>query len=222
MLSGETMHKNTEQVSPKPTSKKKLKMESEISSNTVLEVNATETTTISQRPKSTKKAKDTHQENFDQKHSVTNQFREETLSEHRPPKGSLSELVFFNNLEILETALSEEDIDPNMRDGIGATCSWTPLYWAVKLMKYDAVKLLLESGSNINIVVNDCEECCGTVLDLATLRGDEDMETLLREFGEKEDVEFGQSFKAIRTKLRGKAPAFNFRYYGKKKLEEAA
>lgn len=159
--------------------------------------------------------------NIDYKHQSINQFREEILSEHRPPKGSLSELVFFNQIENLQIKLSL-DFEPNTRDGVGATCSWTPLYWAVKFMKYDAVRILLENGSNINIVVNDCEECCGTVLDLATLRGDEKMELLLREFAEKDDVEFGQSFKAIRTKLRGKAPAFNFRYYGKKKLEEVA
>jgi len=84
------------------------------------------------------------------------------------------------------------------------------------------MKVLLEAGANINLVVNDCDECCGTVLDLATIRGDDEIEDILREYAEKEDINFGQSFKAIRTKLRGKAPAFNFRYYGKAKKDEAA
>lgn len=159
---------------------------------------------------------------FDQKHNVTNNFREDTISECRPPQGSLSELVFLNKIKEIKLALSQEDFLSNNRDGVGSSCSWTPLYWAVKLRKYDIVELLLENGANINIVVNDCEECCGTVLDLATLRGDDEIEVLLRAYAEKEEVEFGQSFKPVRTKLRGKAPAFNFRYYSKKKVEEAA
>ena len=44
---------------------------------------------------------------------------------------------------------------------------------------------------------------------------------MIREFAEKDDINLGQSFKAIRTKLRGKAPAFNFRYYTKKGQEQA-
>lgn len=179
--------------------------------------NTLEVLETAKRPK-TKKSSKQKSENYDQNHNVTHQFREETISQHRPPKGSMSEMVFFNQLELLEATLLITE--PNVRDGMGATCSWTPLYWAVKFTKYEAVQLLLENGSNINTVVNDCEECCGTVLDLATIRGDDRMESLLRAFAEKDEVELGQSFKAIRTKLRGKAPAFNFRYYGKKKLEE--
>jgi hypothetical protein len=229
--SGETMQKNTDMKektgsSSRASSKQKeineIEVTTEITVITTLENNDTKTPKATKRSTSKKSITETHQDNFDKKHSITNQFREETASEHRPPKGSLSELVFLNKLEILENKLLSGNINPNERDEVGVTCSWTPLYWAVKLMKYEAVKILIENGANINIVVNDCEECCGTVLDLATLRGDDSMEILLREFGEKEDVEFGQSFKAIRTKLRGKAPAFNFRYYGKKKMEEAA
>ena len=47
---------------------------------------------------------------------------------------------------------------------------------------------------------------------IQSLTDDKDLQ---REFAEKEDLSFSQSFKAIRTKLRGKSPAFNFRYYGK-------
>lgn len=169
-----------------------------------------------------KNSSDSQFNKLDQKHNVINSFREETISDCRPPQGSLSELVFLNKIKEIKLALSQEDFLSNNRDGSGTSCSWTPLYWAVKLRKYDIVELLLENGANINIVVNDCEECCGTVLDLATLRGDDEIEVLLRAYAEKEEVEFGQSFKPVRTKLRGKAPAFNFRYYSKKKIEEAA
>ena len=192
--------------------------QSNIEVSNVSDVKVLEMLDQTKRSKSKKSSKST--DNYDQNHNVTQQFREEIISQHRPPQGSLSELVFFNQIELLQEQLI--NAEPNERDGVGSTSSWTPLYWAVKFMKYDAARILLEHGSNINTVVNDCEECCGTVLDLATLRGDDEMENLLRAFAEKDDVEFGQSFKAIRTKLRGKAPAFNFRYYGKKKVEETA
>ena len=154
-------------------------------------------------------------ESYDKNHNVSNKIREETIS-HRPPKNTLSELIYLNKLLELEKRLKTKT-DPNSRDEQGSTFSWTPLYWGVKMGRFDCVKLLLNYGADINIVVNDHEECCGTVLDLATLRSDMEMEIILREFAEKEDVNLGQAFKAIRTKLRGKAPAFNFRYYGKKK-----
>ncbi len=137
---------------------------------------------------------------------------------YRPPKNSLSNLVLENEIEILKVKLLE--IDPNERDVSGYTASWTPLYWSVKLNRVECVRLLLEGGADINMVVNDIEECCGTVLDLATLRGDDIMENLLREYAVKDEVNFGQAFKAIRTKLRGKAPAFNFRYCGKARAED--
>lgn len=159
----------------------------------------------------------TQSDNYDIAYGITKKIREEVIISHRPPKNSLSELVFNGKIEELKKKLKQQNINPNLRDECGSTCSWTPLYWSVKLGKIDIARILLNHGANINLVVNDFEECCGTVLDLATLRGDDEMECLLREFAEKDDINFGQSFKAIRTKLRGKAPAFNFRYYGKKK-----
>ena len=152
---------------------------------------------------------------YDKNHNVSNKIRSEIIS-YRPPKNSLSELIYLDKSLELEKKLKSQT-DPNRRDEEGETHSWTPLYWGVKMGHVECVKLLLTYGADINIVVNDHDECCGTVLDLATLRSDDEMELILREFAEKEDVNLGQAFKAIRTKLRGKAPAFNFRYYGKKK-----
>lgn len=161
-------------------------------------------------------------EQYGYQYQVTNFIREEVVLAHRPPKGSLSELVFLNQLDNLIKRLECADCDANAIDATGSTHSWTPLYWAVKMRRIECMAVLLNHGVNINIVVNDSDECCGTVLDLATLRDDSEIEEMLREFAEKEDVNLGQSFKAIRTKLRGKAPAFNFRYYSKKKNNEAA
>jgi ankyrin repeat protein len=140
------------------------------------------------------------------------------VSNNKPPKNSLSELVFHEKIEELEKKL-KLGIIPDGRDEHGLTASWTPLYWSVKYRKIECVKLLLSYGANINLVVNDLEECCGTVLDLATLRCDDEMEFILREFAEKEEVNLGVTFKAIRTKLRGKAPAFHFNSYGKKRTD---
>lgn len=170
-------------------------------------------------------------------------FDRELKFNYAPPKDSLSKFVFENDISKLEEKISikvnsinvdflnkdeinveksiENDLELcsliNKRDEIGFTASWTPLYWSVKLNRIECVKLLLNHGADVNMVINDFEECCGTVLDLATLRGDDEMESLLREHAKTEEANFGQSFKAIRSKLRGKAPAFNFRYYGKKK-----
>lgn len=160
--------------------------------------------------------------NQNKKRNVIQNFREETQIHYRPPVNSLSEIIFNNNIEALGKFLENNIEQVNERDNSGSTCSWTPLYWSVKLKRIDCMRLLLAAGANINLVVNDCDECCGTVLDLATIRGDDAIEEILREYAEKDDINFGQSFKAIRTKLRGKAPAFNFRYYGKTKKEEVA
>lgn len=139
---------------------------------------------------------------------------------NQPPKNSLSELVYSENLDELLQKLNCETINVDCRDEEGPTASWTPLYWSVKFRKIECAKLLLTYGADINMVVNDLDECCGTVLDLATLRCDEEMETLLRDFAEKDDINLGVTFKAIRTKLRGKAPAFHFNGFGKKKADE--
>lgn len=159
--------------------------------------------------------------NESKKREVIQNFREETQINYRPPTNSLSEIVFNNNIDALEKFLLDNIEEINERDNSGSTCSWTPLYWSVKLKRIECMKMLLEAGANINLVINDCDECCGTVLDLATIRGDENVEEILRDYAEREDITFGQSFKAIRTKLRGKAPAFNFRYYGKNKKDES-
>lgn len=143
----------------------------------------------------------------------------EASSNFKPPKNSLSELVFYEKIEELQKKL-KSGMHPDCRDNNGLTASWTPLYWSVKFRKIECVRLLLKHGADINMVVNDFEECCGTVLDLATLRSDQEMEVLLREFAEKDDVNLSMKFTAIRTKLRGKAPAFHFNTYPKKKQED--
>ena len=138
--------------------------------------------------------------------------KEISNQEKIPPKNSISELVFHNKIEELKKNLNQQ-IDLDCRDNVGQTASWTPLYWGVKFGKTDCVRLLLDSGANINVVINDLEECCGTVLDLAILRGDTEMEDLLRAYVEKQELNLNLTFTAIRTKLRGKAPAFLFNSY---------
>lgn len=152
-------------------------------------------------------------------HKIQNKIRNETLLACKPNKNSISYLIYSNNIKKLYDKLQNEDLYLDQRDDNGLSCSWTPLYWCVKLKRYDCAELLLQNGANINIVINDFDECCGTALDLAILRNDEKMEKLLREYAEKDDVNLGQAFKAIRTKLRGKSPTFNFNYYGKKAQE---
>ncbi len=130
-----------------------------------------------------------------------------------PPKNSISELVFKNKISLLKKKLQAGNIDLDSRDNVGSTASWTPLYWSVKYNKTECVRLLLEHGASLNIVVNDLDECCGTVLDLALLRNDTEMEAILREFSNNDDSNLNVTFKAIRTKLRGKSPSFNFNSY---------
>lgn len=166
------------------------------------------------------KKKNPKQENEIYDTIYSNKSENKSMSHNKPPKNSLSELVYLNKLKELEKKLKCEKINIDCRDEEGVTASWTPLYWSVKFRKVECAKLLLSYGADINIVVNDLEECCGTVLDLATLRCDEEMEAILREFAEKDDINLGVTFKAIRTKLRGKAPAFHFNGFGKRKSEE--
>lgn len=145
-----------------------------------------------------------------------NELYKEDKKNVKPQKNSLAELVFKNKSQELSEKLQINVQDLEVRDDAGDTISWTPLYWAVKFRHIECVKILLEYGASINTVVTDLDECCGTVLDLATLRGDEEIESILREFIEKGSLSTTNSpYKAIRTKLRGKAPAFNFAYYGK-------
>jgi len=156
---------------------------------------------------------------FDIIHKIRNQIHAQTLASLKPDKNSLSYLVYTDNTKKLHEKLMSSVANIDERDCNGGSCSWTPLYWSVKLKRYECAKILLQNGANINIVINDLGECCGTSLDLAILRNDTIMEALLREHAIRDDVNLGQSFKAIRTKLRGKAPAFNFRYYSKKTQE---
>lgn len=135
--------------------------------------------------------------------------------QQEPPQKSLSYYVVHNDIDILKDKLASGEHNPNSRDDFGITCSWTPLYWSVKIGNVEAARILLEFGADINLVIHDFHECCGTVLDLATLREDLEMEEILRHAADSTGVNLGQSFKALRTKLRGKAPAFNFRHYGK-------
>ncbi len=130
-----------------------------------------------------------------------------------PPKNSISELVFKNKISLLKKKLAAGDINLDSRDNVGPTASWTPLYWSVKYRQLDCIRLLLQHGASLNIVVNDLDECCGTVLDLAILRNDMEIESILREFVHNDETSLNVTFKAIRTKLRGKSPSFNFNSY---------
>lgn len=142
-------------------------------------------------------------------------LRSNMVIKQEPPINSLSYYVVHNHIDKLRDSLMSGLQNPNCRDDFGVTCSWTPLYWSIKIGNKEAARTLLEFGADINLVIHDFHECCGTVLDLATLREDLDMEELLRSAADNSGVNLGQSFKALRTKLRGKAPAFNFRHYGK-------
>lgn len=132
------------------------------------------------------------------------------IIKREPEKDSLSYFIVHNNLEKL-TEMLENGIDPNERDLAGVTCSWTPLYWSSKLRNIEAIKILLEYGADINLVIHDDDEICGTVLDLASLRLDNELEELLRESARETGTSLSNSFKAIRFKCRGKAPSFDFR-----------
>lgn len=132
------------------------------------------------------------------------------IIKREPEKDSLPYFIVHNNLEKL-TEMLEKGIDPNERDLAGVTCSWTPLYWSSKLRNIEAIKILLEYGADINLVVHDDDEICGTVLDLASLRLDNELEELLREYARETGTSLSNSFKAIRFKCRGKAPSFDFR-----------
>ncbi len=143
-------------------------------------------------------------------HGYIKCLRSNTLIKREPELNSLSYFIVHNNLNKLKSLL-DNGIDPNERDMNGVTCSWTPLYWSAKLRNLEAIKTLLEYGASLNLVVHDEDEVCGTVLDLATLRNDDELEHLLRENAKETGVDLSNSFKAIRFKCRGKAPSFDFR-----------
>lgn len=131
---------------------------------------------------------------------------------------NIAKLIKENKILDLEKMLKSNTINPNQRDEDGATCSWTPLYWSVKLNKIDCVELLLNNGADVNLVVNDPFECYGTALDLATLLGHEEIEAAIRKFMNR-DGDLKSAFKAVRTKLRGNAPAFNFKSAKRQRAE---
>lgn len=125
---------------------------------------------------------------------------------------SIAYYIFHNQTENLKKAILKDKNIINEIDGNASTTyTWTPLYWCVKLRRIECLKILLEFGADINIVVNDSLECCGTVLDLATLRNDAEIQKILRDHASSRDVDLSQSFRAIRTKLRGKTQSFDFR-----------
>lgn len=120
-------------------------------------------------------------------------------------------LIKNNDLCALESFLKTNKFNPNQRDNAGDSCSWTPLYWSVKLNKLEIVQLLIANGADINMVINDPFECYGTALDLATLLGHEEIENLMRKHIIN-DNEGKSAYKAIRTKLRSSnTHAFNFK-----------
>lgn len=124
---------------------------------------------------------------------------------------SIIALIKNNDLNTLENFLKNNKINPNYRDNEGDTCSWTPLYWSVKLNRVEIVQLLIDNGADINMVVNDPLECYGTALDLATLLGHEEIERFMRNYMIN-DTENKSAYKAIRTKLRSSnTHAFNFK-----------
>lgn len=120
-------------------------------------------------------------------------------------------LIKNNDINSLENFLKNNNVNLNHRDETENSCSWTPLYWSVKLNQVEIVDLLISHGADINLVVNDPFECYGTALDLATLLGHEEIENVMRKYMIQEN-EGKSAYKAIRTKLRSSnTHAFNFK-----------
>lgn len=151
---------------------------------------------------------------YDEKNQVTNYIREEVILSNSPPKNSLSFLIFENNIKELKKQIQTSIENLNITDNEGHTFSWTPLYWAVKLRRLECVKLLLSAGVNVNVVVHDLDECCGTVMDLASIRNDEEIEQLLRSHVEKEEVNTIHTYTSLKTRPRGKAQPPSYIFYG--------
>lgn len=132
---------------------------------------------------------------------------------------SVCDLIKENKINDLKELIKNKQIDPNQRDLEGKSCSFTPLYWSVKLGSLDAVELLLSSGADPTMVVNDPLECYGTPLDLATILGYDEIEDLIRRHLNKDIESYTFSFKAIRTKLRSKN-TLSFNFKSKKTIEK--
>lgn len=139
-----------------------------------------------------------------------------------PELGPIAKLIYENNKEaIINLINSSADIKTiiNTRDSTEDSYSWTPLYWGVKFRRTEIINILLEYGADINQVVNDTMECCGTPLDLATLREDQEIIDLLQSFAKDQDIATSQNYQNIRTKPKGKEKrSFNYDYYSKKNL----
>lgn len=159
----------------------------------------------------TRKTKDDF---YDEDNQVTNFIRDEVILSNTPPKNSLSFLIFENNIKELQKHIQSNIEGLNNTDNIGNTFSWTPLYWAVKLRRVECVKLLLSAGVNVNVVVHDLDECCGTVMDLASIRNDIEIEKLLRSHVEKEEVNTIHTYTSLKTRPRGKAQPPSYIFYG--------
>ena len=139
---------------------------------------------------------------------------ESITSRFNPSRNSIAHLIIKNDLKNLKKKVTKQNV--NQREDKNLVSSFTPLYWAVKYKRLEAAEILLNSGANVNLVINDLEECCGTALDLACLRDDQAMEELLRKYTDKEKIDQNTSYRAIRSKLRGKStPGFSFRYVAK-------
>lgn len=151
---------------------------------------------------------------YDEKNQVTNFIRQEVLLSNTPPKNTLSFLIFENNIKELKKQIQSKVEELNTTDNEGHTFSWTPLYWAVKLRRIECVKLLLSAGVNVNVVVHDLDECCGTVMDLASIRNDLEIEQLLRNHVEKEEVNTINTYTSLKTRPRGKAQPPSYIFYG--------
>lgn len=125
-----------------------------------------------------------------------------------PPKSSLSILIYLNDIPNIKNKIKESKDCFNITDNEGFSSSWTPLYWAVKLRRIECIKILLENGVNINTVVHDLDECCGTVLDLVSIRKDTDIENILRTYMDQDTLNQLNltTYTSLKTRPRGGKP----------------
>lgn len=195
--------------------KSKLKSDNMIGEEITQKLSKEELKNIEVKPKkSTSKNKKNSEDFYDEQNQVTNFIREEVILSSTPPKNSLSFFIFENNIKELQKHIEANVESVNNTDSVGHTFSWTPLYWAVKLRRVECVKLLLSVGVNVNVVVHDLDECCGTVMDLASIRNDTEIEKLLRSHVDKEEVNTIHTYTSLKTRPRGKAQPPSYIFYG--------
>lgn len=156
------------------------------------------------------------------KQKDTTKFAAFVNIQNMPEVGSIGKMIFDNNKEAIMQLVKQSNniLDLiNSRDNTEDSYSWTPLYWGVKLQRKEIISILLQHGADINQVVNDTTECCGTALDLATLRGDLEIIELLESFAESKDISTSLQYQNMRTKPKGREKrVFNYDYYSKKNL----